>query len=124
MAGAPLSTDDALLAQLQAPPDLSEGTEALAYWRGRRERLPWYRVAARREAARMTAVWERRVRAALIQQRGLSVGMRLHAVRLISAIWLRRSTRRMFRTVAVLSAVAFVVAPAVLLLDLLLHALT
>lgn len=123
MATAPLSTDDALLAQLQAPPDLSEGTEALAYWRGRRERLPWYRVAARREAARMTVVWERRVRAALIQQRGLSVGMRLQAVRVISAVWFRRSTRRLFRTVAVLSVVALLITPALLVLDLLLHAI-
>ena len=35
-----LYRDDELLARLQAPPDLSDGLDSLAYWQGRRERLP------------------------------------------------------------------------------------
>src|SRR5204863_7656809 len=42
-----LSPDDELLARLQAPPDLRDGVEALAYWRGRRPPLPWDRRRAK-----------------------------------------------------------------------------
>jgi hypothetical protein len=118
----PLSGDDALLARLQAPPDLRDGAEALAYWRRRRRRLPWYRVVARREAARMTVVWERRVRAALLRQRGLPVVARLEAARLIAGVWLRRTARRLGLALVLASAVVLVVAPAALALDLLVRA--
>src|SRR6185503_12727718 len=47
------ASDDELLARLQAPPDLCDGVESLAYWRTRLGRLPWYRRRARREASRM-----------------------------------------------------------------------
>jgi len=119
----PVSADDALLARLTAPPDLREGTEALAYWRGRRQRLPWYRVMARREATRMAVVWERRVRAALVRQRGLPTEVRIHAARLIAGIWLGRSLRRVSVVVGVTAMVLVVLAPALLLLDLLGHVL-
>ena len=122
MATAPLSSDDALLERLQAPPDLREGADALEYWRGRRRRLPWYRVAARREAARMTVVWDRRVRAALLRQRGLPTAVRLHAARVVTAIWLRRSGRRLALGVGLTAAVLLLATPAILVLDLLLHA--
>jgi hypothetical protein len=125
MKGMSLSADDAVLARLQAPPDLHEGTEALAYWRGRQRRLPWYRFGARREAARMTLVWERRVRAAAIGQRGLPTTALLRAGQLIAATWFRRFTRRVVLAVAVTTAlvVAVLVIPAVLVLDLLIRAL-
>src|SRR4051794_28754214 len=109
MPTAPLSSDDALIARLQAPPDLRDGTEALAYWRDRRQRLPWYRVTARREAARMTVVWERRVRAALLRQRGLPAVARLQAARLVGAIWFRRSTRRLVLGLTFASALVLVI---------------
>jgi hypothetical protein len=57
-----LSTDDQLLARLQAASDLGEGIESLSYWRARRARLAWHRIRARREAARMILRSERRVR--------------------------------------------------------------
>lgn len=119
----PLSADDALLARLQAPPDLREGTEALAYWRGRRQRLPWYRIAARREATRMSLAWEQRVRAALVRQRGLPTEARLRAARLIAGIWFKRSLRRAAVVVAGMAVMLLVFAPALLLLDLLVHVL-
>ena len=122
MRTAPLSRDDALLKRLLAPPDLREGAEALEYWRGRRRRLPWYRVAARREAARMTVVWEGRVRAALLRQRGAPPLVRLHAARLVGAIWLRRSGRRLALGVGLTAPLLLVAAPVVLVLGLLLHA--
>jgi hypothetical protein len=88
-----LSRDDELLARLQAPPDLSDGLDSLAYWRGRRERLPWYRRRAKREAARMVFVWERRVRAAMLRQRGAPLASRFLAARLLASGPLRRFAR-------------------------------
>jgi len=38
-----------------------EAREALAFWRRRLARLPWYRAAARAEAREMVARWRRRV---------------------------------------------------------------
>jgi hypothetical protein len=119
----PVSADDLLLAELQAPPDLREGTEALAYWRSRRERLPWYRVGARREATRMTLAWEQRVRAALVRQRGLPTEARLRAARLIAGLWFRRSLRRITIALAGTAMTLLVLAPALLVLDLLVHVL-
>jgi Flp pilus assembly protein TadB len=40
---------------------VAEAREALAYWRGRLKRLPWYRRAARAEAREMVARWQRRM---------------------------------------------------------------
>jgi hypothetical protein len=39
---------------------VAEAREALAFWRGRLKRLPWYRRAARAEAREMVARWQRR----------------------------------------------------------------
>jgi hypothetical protein len=71
--------DERLLRRLQAPPDLSDGIQSLAYWRERRRRLSWYRVRARREAAQMTLRWEQRVGAALFSQTGVSLATRFSA---------------------------------------------
>jgi hypothetical protein len=89
-----LSADDELLARLQAPPDLCDGVESLAYWRGRRARLPWYRRRARREATHMILVWERRVLAALIAERGAPLWERARAAGLVATGPLRRFARR------------------------------
>lgn len=86
----PRSADDLLLAELNAPPDLDDGIESLRYWRDRRARLAWYRVRARREAAVMASRWERRVRAALFTQRGVSLGVRASAALLLGGLWMRR----------------------------------
>ena len=40
---------------------VAEAREALAFWRGRLKRLPWYRRAARAEARAMVARWQRRM---------------------------------------------------------------
>ena len=124
MGSASLSPDDALIQRLQAPPDLREGSEALAYWRARRRGLPWYRLGARREAARMAAAWEKRVRAALLWQRGLPTEARVQAVRLIAGFWLRRSAARVVRKLAVTGAVVLLLLGcAAFALGSLLHAL-
>ena len=112
-----LSPDDELLARLAAPPELSDGVESLTYWSGRRARLPWYRPRARREASRMILVWERRVLAAVLAQRGASVSARLMAARLVVLGPLRRWVRR--GSVA-LSAALVLFGPALLALALLL----
>ena len=114
-----LSRDAELLARLVAPPDLHDGVEALDYWRGRRQRLPWYRRRAKREAAEMIVVWERRVRAALLQQPGVPLATRFHALRLVAAGPLRRWTRRGGFALAAASLLVLVLAPALLVLELL-----
>ncbi len=40
---------------------VAEAREALAFWRGRLKRLPWYKRAARAEARDMAARWQRRL---------------------------------------------------------------
>lgn len=117
-----LSRDDELLARLQAPPDLSEGLDSLAYWRSRRERLPWYRRGAKREAARMVFVWERRVRAAMLRQRGAPLASRFLAARLLASGPLRRCARRagVAATVAATTLLLLAVAPALLVVGVLL----
>jgi hypothetical protein len=89
-----LASDDELLAHLQAPPDLSDGVESLAYWRTRLARLPWYQRRARREAAEMTLVWERRVLAAVLAERGYPLMSRVRAAGLVAAGPVRRWARR------------------------------
>jgi hypothetical protein len=115
-----LSRDDELLARLQAPPDLSDGLDSLAYWRGRRERLPWYRRRAQREAARMVVVWERRVRAAMLRQRGAPLASRFLAARLLASGPLRRSARRAGFAVAATTLLVLAMAPALLVVSVLL----
>src|SRR5947209_14358357 len=86
--------DEQLLGGLVAPPDLDDGVEALGYWRARSQRLPWYRMSARREAARMTIRWEQRVGAALLAQRGAPLASLLPAGLLLARTRLGRWTRR------------------------------
>ena len=118
---ASLTTDDRLLARLQSPPELGDGVEALDFWRQRSQRLPWYRVRARREATRMTLRWERRVRRALVSQRGVPVGTRASAGLLVARIRFRRWGRR--GAVGVTAAVCLAVfsAPLVAATALLIH---
>jgi hypothetical protein len=113
MRTASLSKDDALLARLQAPPDLGDGVQSLAYWRERSRRLPWYRMRARREAAEMTLRWERRVRGALVSQRGVAVDIRLAAGLLVARTRLRRWSRRASVVVVMTIGVALIAAPIV-----------
>lgn len=112
--------DDLLLARLQAPPDLREGSECLAYWRERRRRLPWYRVTARREASRMVVAWERRVRAALVNQRGVPMAYRLEGAKLVAGVHVRRWMRRT-GAVAAVAGTLFVLIPAAIVVDILVH---
>jgi hypothetical protein len=54
---------------------VAEAREALAFWRQRLKRLPWYRRAARAEAREMVARWRRRMLQAELERwqlRGLA----------------------------------------------------
>lgn len=117
--------DEQLLRRLLAPPDLGDGVESLEYWRQRSRRLPWYRMSARREAARMTIRWEQRLGAALVAQRGAPVAVRLTAGLLVARTRLERWSRRagIALLTSVTIAVAFVALPAAAVLALLLHIL-
>jgi hypothetical protein len=88
------SPDEQLVRKLSAPPDLDDGIQSLDYWRQRRQRLPWYQVRARREAARMTILWEQRVSAALLAQRGAPLPVRVSAGMLVARTRLTRWGRR------------------------------
>jgi hypothetical protein len=107
------SADDQLLWRLQAPPHLTEGIESLAYWHGRRRRLSWYRLRARREAAKMILRWEQRVRRAMFVERGASVGDRTSAGLLVARTRLWRWSRRAAVALAAVVGIALLAAPAV-----------
>jgi hypothetical protein len=84
--------------------EVDDGIEALEYWRRRRERLPWRRRAARREAELMMRNWERRLVSAALRDSGLTVAERIDAglsvVRgrgsLIGRRWRRRAAMAAF----------------------------
>lgn len=86
--------DAALLAHATAPPELTDGVEALSYWHARQRELPWYRRGARREATRMAAAWEGRVAEAAIRARDVHPLDRGLAAVLVARSWGRRSARR------------------------------
>jgi hypothetical protein len=62
-------------AETEAPcgTSVAEAREALAFWRGRLARLPWYRRSARAEAREMAARWQRRVIEAELERWRLGV---------------------------------------------------
>ena len=117
------TADDRLLAQLQMPPDLSDGVEALSYWHERRRRLSWYRLRARREAARMIVRWEHRVRDAIFSQRGVPIGARSSAGLLLARTRMWRWSRRTAIGVTALVGVTFLAAPFIAAAVLLVHLL-
>jgi hypothetical protein len=92
---------------------VAEAREALAFWRTRLKRLPWYRRAARAEARGMVGRWRRRVMQAELER------WRLHALAgpLAAAIdWWgpsrRLPARRIAKSVLRTSALARMVAVA------------
>lgn len=58
------SRDDALLADLTAPPSVEDARESLDYWQHRQADLPIHRRAERREAQEMVTRWQQRLAAA------------------------------------------------------------
>jgi hypothetical protein len=99
------STDD----QLPGPPNLDDKVESLRYWHQRSEDLPWYRIRARREAARMTVRWEQRVGAAVASEHDAPLPSRLAAGALVVRTRLARWSRR--AGIALLATVIAVVIP-------------
>jgi hypothetical protein len=112
-------TDDQLVRKLLAPPELDDGVESLGYWHRRGRRLPWYRFGARREAVRMTALWERRVGAAVLsQEQRASLDARLSAGALVARTrvgrWMRRARFAVLATMTSVFVVVTVVTVALL----------
>jgi hypothetical protein len=81
--------------------NLDDGIEALAYWRARRERLPWHRRRARVEADAMVARWERRVRWAIVDDDGAALATRVQGGVLVLRTHVRSFRRRWARRLAV-----------------------
>lgn len=71
----------------------------------------------------MMLLWERRVRGAVLRQRGVPAAPRLLGAMLVARTQLRRSLRRAGFVVAATAAVVLLVAPAAVVLDLLLRTL-
>src|SRR3954447_1112185 len=59
--------------------DLVDAVESLTYLRERAQRLPWYRVAARREARELARRWEARVTRTVLWERGVPMRTRFTA---------------------------------------------
>jgi hypothetical protein len=90
VARAEADTDLLLVERMLAPPPLDEARSSLEFWRSRYVRLPFYRRAARREAAEMAARWQERVRAGeRVRFEATLLGRVLVTVGL-SELWLRR----------------------------------
>jgi hypothetical protein len=94
--------------------DPSETMEALSFWVDRRRRLPFYRVAARREADQMIRIWQGRAVRDLPQSRlaklgdGTAVGLGGQLVRYHAGRWLARSARLFVAWTAVLGLLVYV----------------
>ena len=71
----------------------------------------------------MVMVWERRVRAAVLRQRGVPMAPRLLGALVVARTQLRRWLRRAGFALAATAALLLVIAPAAVALDLLLRAL-
>jgi hypothetical protein len=84
-------SDAQLLERMLAPPPLDEARSSLDYWTRRRQTLPLYRRAARREAKEMAARWQERVYAAEQASFEASVFGRLLAALGLSGLWIREA---------------------------------
>jgi hypothetical protein len=80
-----------LVKQMLAPPSVDDARSSLEYWQRRREALPVYRRAARREAKEMAARWHDRLLAAEQLRFEASLAGRLLARVGISRLWLLRA---------------------------------
>jgi hypothetical protein len=71
-------------AESEAPcgTSVAQAREALSFWRGRLDRLPWYRRAARAEAREMARRWQRRLVQAELERRRLGA-LSSHVLRAI-----------------------------------------
>lgn len=66
-------SDDALLADLTAPPSLQDAQEAYDYWTIRRVELPRHKRDERKEAEQMVLRWKQRLEAARREKYGLGL---------------------------------------------------
>jgi hypothetical protein len=117
-----VTDDDQLLARLHAPPDLAQGTQSLAYWHDRRRSLSWYRIRARREAARMILRWEDRVRRAILSEHDAPITVRTSAGLLVVRTRAWRWGRRAVIALTALVGVTLMASPVVGAVFLLGHA--
>jgi hypothetical protein len=108
-----VTDDEQLLSRLNAPPDLAQGTQSLAYWHDRRRSLSWYRIRARREAARMIVRWEHRVRRAMFSQPDVPITLRGSAGLLLARTRAWRWGRRAAIALTALVGVTLMASPVV-----------
>ena len=99
--------------------ELADAVESLTDWRGRARRLPWYRVAARREARELAQRWEARVTRAVVSERGLPLRVRLTAALAVAHVpFARVRVRRWLVRLAVLATTIVVAFFALLVIAL------
>jgi hypothetical protein len=80
-----------LVKEMLAPPSVDDARSSLEYWQRRREALPVYRRAARREATEMVARWHDRLLAAEQVRFEASLAGKLLGRVGISRLWLLRA---------------------------------
>ena len=91
--------------------ELADAVESLTYWRRREQRLPWYRVGARREARELARRWEARVTRAALWERGVPLRARLTAGWAVSSTRLARVRVRRWLVALAVFATTIVVVP-------------
>src|SRR4051794_39010762 len=90
--------------------ELVDAVESLTYWRDRAQRLPWYRVGARREARELARRWEARVTRAVLWERGVPLRARLTAGLVLAGTRFERvRVRRWLLGLAVLATTLVIV---------------
>jgi hypothetical protein len=100
------SDDDALLADLNAPPTIDEARESYDYWQRRRSELPLHRRAERKEAAEMATRWKERLTAA--QREHYGPGLMEQVLDMLGIRW-RPNPRRLIAGVGLLAVLFLIV---------------
>lgn len=106
------SDDDALLADLTAPPTLEDARESYDYWQRRSSQLPIHRRAERKEAAEMATRWKERLTAAERERYG--PGLSEQALDLLGIRW-RPNPRRLIAGLGLLAVLLLIVLVALII---------
>ena len=95
--------DDALLADLTAPPTVEEARDSRDYWQQRLGQLSLLKRTERREAQQMVAAWQRRLDEAERAQYG--PGLLTMALDMLGVRW-RPNPRRLVAGIAIIAVLA------------------
>lgn len=104
-------SDDALLADLTAPPSLEDAQESYQYWLTRQQELPRHKRHERAEAEQMAARWKQRLDAARRERYGPTPFEQL--LETLGIRW-RPNVHRLIRNLSILAILAVILIIAVI----------